>query len=188
MKSRSGVSFVPSDHDADNSRFYIITSPISPPNGAVEGAGRVQDPTTFGAESPRTAEQCRHVDGSTMVNMRYPNKPSGILWLVWEVPPGAISIGRALMCHPRTSNNIFGALSFTSGDVRIHYAVPDGKQGWNVVEDAHQMEPEHYQQECALLVAEMDETDVKAAKEGGMWFAVESSTEAVLNFDYLVAM
>jgi len=79
MKSRNGVSFVPIDH-LNSTGFYKVSSPISPPNNAVEVGDWVADPTSFGAEAPRTREQCLHVDGSTLVNMN--NKPD-ISWLVW---------------------------------------------------------------------------------------------------------
>ena len=79
MKSRNGVSFVPIDH-LNSTGFYKVSSPISPPNNAVEVGDWVANPTSFGAEAPRTREQCLHVDGSTLVNMN--NKPD-ISWLVW---------------------------------------------------------------------------------------------------------
>jgi hypothetical protein len=70
MKSRNGVSFVPSDHNDVGSAFYRISLPISPPNNAVDIGDWVPNPNAFGAEAPRTAEQCRHVDGSTMGKLK----------------------------------------------------------------------------------------------------------------------
>jgi len=189
MKSRNGASFVPADHDADGSNFYSIQSPISRPNKPVDDGEWVANPNTFGAEAPRTYEQCRHIDGSTMVNMNYKGKPSGISWLVWEVPPETISIGRAMICHPRTSNSKLAEDSFDKGVVRVHYAVPVGMDGWKVVEDAHESKPVSFVgQECTPVVAEMDEADVRAAREGGMWIALEWKEEGIFDFDYLVAM
>jgi len=186
MKARNGVSFVPSDHDADGNNFYKIASPISPPNKPVEVGDWIAAPTEFGAEAPRSYDQCRHVDGSTMVNMQ---KPEGVSWLVWEVPIGSVSVGRAMICHPSSKKVDIAEDAFDKGDIRFHYSVPDGKGGWKVIEDAHKSKPTAFSgQACTPVVAEMNEADLKAAREGGMWVAVEWKQEAIFDFDYLVAM
>lgn len=66
MKARGGVSFVPDNHNAVGGTFYKIQAPISPPNNAVEKGDWVPNPAKFSEEAPRTADQCKHVDGSTM--------------------------------------------------------------------------------------------------------------------------
>ena len=81
MKERDGVSYVPSDHGDEASNFYKIQLPISTPNDAVAvGHWVTLDKLIgFGAEAPREADQCRHVDGSTMVRTPHLNSVS---WLV----------------------------------------------------------------------------------------------------------
>jgi len=181
MKARNGVSFVPSNHDAQGSSFYKVTSPISPPNNAVETPSWVFNPKSFGPEAPRTAAQCRHVDGSTLLNAP---KPDGISWLVWEVPEGAVSIGRAAICQM----GVPAGDSFENGDIRSHYAVPDGEGGWKVVEDAHESKPVTFLGHlCIPFLHVTDDADLKAAG-GGMWVAIERKAEAATGFIYLVAM
>ena len=201
MKSRGGKSFVPLDEEKiglglGGLDFYSTKSPISTPNGAVPVGDWVENPEGFGAEAPRTIEQCQHVDGSTLVNFGK-HHPEGVSWLVWEVPMGAVLIGRAMLCHPRGSHLVLVEGAFDKGFIRAHYAVPDGNGEWRVVEDAHAMTepPMNFMgQECSPVIGGMnDVADVKAAKEGGMWVAVEWREEAIvdsapLNFDYLVAM
>ena len=185
MKARNGVSFVPLGHDAVGGNFYKAQSPISPPNNAVDVGDWVADPKKFSAEAPRTAEQCRHVDGSTMLNMP---KPDGVSWLVWKVPEGAVSIGRVMICHPRGAKNLLAEDSF-EGDVRFHYALSDGNGGWKVIEDAHKQHPMKFvKEECMPVIVKMNEADLKAASKGGIWVAVEWKQEAIFDFDYLVAM
>ena len=186
MNARSGTSFVPVDHLTSNT-FYKVTSPISPPNKPVPVGNWVADPDRFGEEAPRTIDQCRHVDGSTMVNLQ--SKAPGISLLVWEVPPGSISVGRVMMCHPRGKNLAkLEADSFENGNVRFHIAIPDGGGGWTVKEDVHMATPVTFvDQECTPIVVNMPEEDIKLAKEG-IWVAVEWSEDRVFDFDYLVAI
>lgn len=66
MKSRGGVSYVPDNHNKVGGTFYQVSDPISPPNNAVEKGDWVPNPNKFSEEAPRTADQCKHVDGSTM--------------------------------------------------------------------------------------------------------------------------
>lgn len=184
MNARNGTSFVPSNHNDVDGNFYKVTSPISPPNNAVAVGNWVVNPKSFGAEAPRTVEQCRHVDGSKLINGGL--VPDGVSWLVWEVPKGIVSIGRAMMCHPK---GIQVEDAFDKGDIRFHYAVPDEKGGWKVYEDAHKSKPMTFlNQLCTPVVQEMNDVDLKAAKDGGFWVAVEWKKEAVVYFDYLVAM
>jgi len=186
MNARNGVSFIPSDHDAEGGKFYKVQSPISPPNNAVDVGDWVSDPKEFSPEAPRTAEQCMHVDGSTMVNMP---SPDGVSWLVWKIPEGAVSIGRVMMCHPRGRSTKVLADDAFEGNVRFHYAVPDGKGGWKVIEDVHKQNPISFVgQECTPVIVEMNDADLKAASKGGLWVAVEWKQEAIFDFDYLVAM
>ncbi|KAL9180899.1 hypothetical protein ACHAXT_009704 [Thalassiosira profunda] len=180
MKARKGISYFQEEND----KFWGRQSPISSPNGAVGVGGWVAKPTSFGAEAPRTAEQCKHADGKTMVNKQ---KPESVSWLVWEIPKGAVNLGRAMMCHPRGTDAI-AEDAFDKGDVRVHYAVPDGKGGFKVAEDAHKAKKVNTSQDCMPMIGEMNDDDRKAAKEGGMWVAVEWKPEGVFDFDYLVAV
>jgi hypothetical protein len=66
MNARGGVSYVPDNHLDVGGTFYRVAQPISNRNEAVEIGDWVQNPTKFSEEAPRTAEQCMHVDGSTM--------------------------------------------------------------------------------------------------------------------------
>lgn len=180
MKERNGVSFVPSDHDAEGSNFYKITSPISSPNNAVPVGDWVAPAnlTGFSEEAPRGADQCRHVDGSTILKQPKPMLNS-VSWLVWKIPKGAVSIGRVMMCHPRRAQNVLTEDAFDKGSVRFHYAV-----GGKVAEDIHKLHPFVVsQQECTPIVVEMNATDLKSARNEGMWVAVEWEQEAVLDFD-----
>jgi len=38
------------------------------------------------------------------------------------------------------------------------------------------------------MVVNMDDADLKVAREGGVWVAVEWKKEGIFDFDYLVAM
>ena len=184
MKERNGVSFVPLDAIAAN--FYQVTPIISPPNKAVEVGNWVSDPEGFGEEAPRTLEQCNHVDGSTLVN--FGNKPD-LSWVVWEVPAGSISMGRIMICHQRGRGTKPAEGMLDNGNVRFHIALPDGANGWKVVEDVQKIKPVIYvEQDCTPVVQLTDDADLKAAKEGGLWAAVEWKKEGVFDFDYLVAM
>lgn len=190
MKKRDGTTFIPVGHDAVGTQLYKLSAPISPPNGAVAVGEWVADPKEFGEEAPRTGEQCRHVDGSTMLNA--PN-PKGFSWLVWEIPPGSMTIGRAMLCHPRGAKKVVTAETFADEKqlaLRFHYAVGDGKGGYKVIEDSHKTSQKLnvVKQECTPLVTEMKSEDLKSANEGGMWVAVEWNQTAILDFDYLVAM
>ena len=98
-------------------------------------------------------------------------------------------IGRAMICHPRGKEmGIQVEDVFENGNIRFHYAVHEG-DGWKVVEDAHKSKPVTFvKQECTPVVHEMNDVDLKAAREEGMWVAIEWKKEAVIDFDYLVAM
>lgn len=183
MKERKGMSFIPSDHDAKDSKFYKVKSPISPPNEAVAVEGWVAPFSLegFSEEAPRTADQCRHVDGSTMMKIPTMNSVS---WLVWKIPSGAVSIGRVMMCHPRGAKHVLAEDAFNKGSVRFHYAV-----GGKVTEDVHKLQPFGFlNQECTPVVVKMNDADLESARDGGMWVAVEWEQQAVFDFDYLVAM
>ena len=182
-EKRNGVSFVPFDHDTKGGNFYKVTSPISPPNDAVAVEEWVASFKLkgFSEEAPRTADQCRHVDGSTMVKMPRTNSVS---WLVWKVPKRAVSIGRVMMCHPKSAKKVLAEDAFDKGSVRFHYAV-----GGKVIEDVQKLHPFSFlKQECTPVVVKMNDADLKSARDGGMWVAVEWEQQAVFDFDYLVAM
>merc|ERR1712194_958808 len=139
--------------------------------------------TGFSEEAPRGADQCRHVDGSTMLNQPKPMLNS-VSWLVWKIPKGAVSIGRVMMCHPRSAKKVLAEDAFDEGNVRFHYAVA-GK----VTEDVHKLHPFSFlKQECTPVVVKMNDADLKSARDGGMWVAVEWEQQAIFDFDYLVAM
>ena len=106
-----------------------------------------------------------------------------------EVPPGAITIGRILICLPRKKGQKLEEDSFSSGNVRFHIALPNGgNDGYKVVEDTHKTTPVTFvNQECVPMVV-MDGADLKLAREGGVWAAVEWKKEGIFDFDYLVAM
>ncbi|KAL9183031.1 hypothetical protein ACHAXT_004818 [Thalassiosira profunda] len=181
MKARKGTSYVPGGDGTKD--FYRRRSPNTSPNGARKVGNWVSHPTSFGAEAPRSAEQCQHVDGTTMVIKQ---KPETVSWLVWEIPKGVISLGRAMMCHPRNTNSM-AKDAFEKGGVRIHYAVQDGKGGFKVVEDVHKAKRVDISA-CMSVIGEMNDSDRQAAKEGGIWVAVEWKPDFVFDFDYLVAM
>jgi len=186
MNARKGATYVPPDHDVFNS-FYRFKFPNSPPNNAVAGKDWVADPKSFNGEAPRTLEQCRHVDGMTLINSSI--KPDGVdvSWLVWEIPAEAISYGRALICYTRGFKESQKE-SLDKGDIRFHYAVPQEKGKWKVYEDVHKkLDSTIVKQLCMPVVTEMDEADLKAAREGGMWVAVEWKAEAIFEFDHLVS-
>ena len=186
MKARNGVSFVPSDH-LDGGRFYRVQSPISTPNGAVAVGDWDANPKGFGSEAPRTVDQCRHVDGSTLINF---GKPEGVSFVVWEIPQGVISVGRAFVCQPRGKKaSSLSEEALEMGDIRFHYALPDGKGGWKVSTDVQRSPSLGFVGNgCTAVVGELNEADRKSAKVGGMWVAIEWKQEAIFGFDYLVAM
>ena len=201
MKSRGGVTFVPENHVVETgenqfvpwNEFYLVASVISPPNNAVEVGDWDPNPNKFSAEAPRTADQCRHVDGSTMVNFRklsdqLSNKPEEFSWVVWKVPKQSVSIGRIMICHPRGAKMTIAADAFDTLAVRFHYAVPDASGDAKVVEDTQKNENKKEGDECTVMVDEMDETDRATAWSNGLWVAVEWKKQNIFEFDYLVAM
>ena len=201
MTTRNGVSYVPPNHRESGSGFYSVGSPISGPNNAVskekEGWVPAEQLEGFSPECPRTRDQCLHVDGKTMVNMKKGNMGSGDdrPWLVWRVPEQTVMIGRAMMCQPRGTKKLLAEGDIESDRVRFHYAVPvrgeNGEYGedWTVREDVHRGKPiEYVKQECTPIVVDMEAGDKTAAWHGGMYVAVEWSLATVFEFDYLVAM
>ena len=117
-----------------------------------------------------------------MINFSYKYKQ--------EVPPGAITIGRILICLPRGKGPKLEEDSFSSGNVRFHIALPNGgNDGYKIIEDTHKTTPVTFvNQECVPMVVSMDDADLKLAREGGVWAAVEWKKEGIFDFDYLVAM
>lgn len=117
------------------------------------------------------------------VNMA--NKPD-VSWLTWKIPEGSVSIGRVMICHPRTATMKLTEDAFETKKVRFHYAVSDATGTWKVVEDTQKNE--YRGNVCTVVVNDMDETDNTAARLYGMWVAVEWTNEGIFDFDYLVAM
>ena len=201
MKSRGGVTFVPENHVVETeenkfipwNQFYSVTSVISPPNNAVGVGDWVPNPNKFSAEAPRTADQCMHVDGSTMINFglvksQLDKQPEEFAWVVWKVPQQSLSIGRIMICHPRGAKMKITEDAFDTKGIRFHIAVPDANGGAKVVEDTQNNENKKENDECTVMVDKLDDSDRAAAWSNGLWVAVEFKKQNIFEFDYLVAM
>ena len=120
--------------------------------------------------------------------VNFDNPPDGISWVTWQVPARSISIGRIMICHPREAKESLAEDAFDTKAVRFHYAVPDASNKWKVVEDTQKNEYKKENDECTVMVNDMDSKDKAAAWTGGLWVAVEWKKENIFEFDYLVVM
>ena len=93
-----------------------------------------------------------------------------------------------MICQPRFSKMRLSRDAFDTRDVRFHYAVLGESNDWKIVQDTQKNEYGKENDECTIMVNDIDEKDKAAAWKSGLWVAVEWKKESIFEFDYLVAM